>query len=477
MFLNLYESNTAYIEVVYNNKVLHINFPILPICFLLDLDIRSQFIENMDRSHHDKKLKYIVEESKFLFIFVNTRFTFNKVVGRIYIILAIFKHINLWKELLFICTWICNIFILLSFSTFPKFTDQSLPVPDGISKAEFIRLYLPSLFTVDDYNTHIETVYAFNVLGVIQLFIFLIVIVHHVFNNMLTRYKIIKSQLEDKKLNSIRNVFYLFRWIHRPIKRFNFSNIWIFMGLLNDFDTLYLIIAFTFTGLGLAIHPFFYIFNLTNIFYKNETFKILVTSLYISKETLSNILILYCLILYIIALINFISFWDQYQNNFFCYTNMYQCFFSTLSAPFKNDDEFFLVDKTSEADIFDRRFAFDTVFTIFMKNIYIILFPALMIDTFKYMSNKAKTKHYDKLNICSICNFDRKEIEQHTNYNEHIYVSHNLWNYVYFIIYILSKPQNELNTLQKYLLYQINNNRHNWIPSKSGGYDIAKLIK
>jgi hypothetical protein len=474
MFFNLYDANTASIEVVYNDKLLTINFPILPICFLLDIEIRQKFIEEMDRSHHDKKLKYIVESSKFLFFFVNTRYNFNKALGKINLLMAIFKHIYYWKEVLYLCTYLANAFIVISFSRYPQYKNIEIINTEGLTREEYIRLHLPSLFTVDNFLIHKETIYAFNCIGAVQIFVFIVVFIHHLFNNMWTQFKIMKSQYSEKKLNTIRNVFYLFRWIHRPLKRCDLTNLIIFLKLFQDFETIYLIISCMFTVFGLLYHPFFYIFNLTNLFYRHETLKILVTSLYISRQTLSNILILYCIILYIFALINFVHFWDQYEESFFCFSNMYQCFFAMLQAPFKNTDTFFLIDKTNKDPIFDTRFLFDTFYNILMIGIYIVLFPALMIDTFKFMSNKAKINTYDKLNVCSICNYDRREIEYNSaNYNEHIYIKHNLWNYVYFITYLLSKPTNELNTLQKYLLYQINNNRHNWIPSKSKGYEIS----
>jgi hypothetical protein len=475
LFFNLYAANTASIEVLYNNKLLNLHFPILPICFLLDIYTRTNFIEKMDRTHHDKKLKYIVEESKNLFIFINTHYTFNKVVGRVHILLSIFKHINLWKELLYICAYICNFIIIFSYSSFPKYeTEKSLDgIPEGMSRSEYIRLYLPSLFNADSFSIHTETIYAFNCIGVIQLFIFAVVIIHHIFNNMVTQFKVIKSRFEERQLNTIKNVFYLFRWIRRPIKKYDVTNFFVFLKLFEDFETIYYTICCIFTTLGLIYHPFFYIFNITNLFYKSETLRILVTSLYISRKILLNILLMYCLILYIVALINFVVFWDQYKPMFYCETNMYMCLFNMICAPFKNTDYFFLVDKTNKDKLFDIRFFFDIFYLIFMT-IYVILFPALMIDTFKIMSRQAKRDNYDKLNTCSICNYDIKEIECFADYHEHIFIKHNLWNYVYFIIYLLSKSKNELNTLQKYLLYQIINNRHSWIPSKSNGYDITK---
>ena len=47
---------------------------------------------------------------------------------------------------------------------------------------------------------------------------------------------------------------------------------------------------------------------------------------------------------------------------------------------------------------------------------------------------------------------------------QHIYLEHNLYNYLHFIIYIRSMESQECNGLEKHVKDLINKNNHSFIP-------------
>jgi len=135
-------------------------------------------------------------------------------------------------------------------------------------------------------------------------------------------------------------------------------------------------------------------------------------------------------------------------------------------------DDWWMIDFDEEKRWEKSRFWFDTVYIIVVVMIWLVVFPSLVIDTFKYMSLVSKEKEEDRMNICFICGHSRKEIEKYYSYKHHTEEIHNYWFYVYYIIYVLSKK--DYTPLEKYVYEQVKQERLGWIPSLLIEYDFRK---
>ena len=68
-------------------------------------------------------------------------------------------------------------------------------------------------------------------------------------------------------------------------------------------------------------------------------------------------------------------------------------------------------------------------------------------------------------NSCYICNFERKDFEQKDkSFGHHIRAEHNLWNYAYYIIYILNKDQMDYNGMESLVNSKYQGNSTEWFP-------------
>ena len=68
-------------------------------------------------------------------------------------------------------------------------------------------------------------------------------------------------------------------------------------------------------------------------------------------------------------------------------------------------------------------------------------------------------------NSCFICNYERKDFEQRDkSFEYHRLTEHNLWNYVYYVIYILKKDQMEYNGIESHVRSKYDGKSTEWFP-------------
>jgi hypothetical protein len=73
---------------------------------------------------------------------------------------------------------------------------------------------------------------------------------------------------------------------------------------------------------------------------------------------------------------------------------------------------------------------------------------------------------YDEDNYCPICGLTRDKFERaRKNFNKHIKCHHDIWRYVYFIIYLETKDRKEYNGLEQKIADLIGENSAKWMPS------------
>ena len=80
-------------------------------------------------------------------------------------------------------------------------------------------------------------------------------------------------------------------------------------------------------------------------------------------------------------------------------------------------------------------------------------------------------------NNCFICNFEKKDFEQSDkSFLYHKRAEHNLWNYAYFIIYILDKDPLDYNGIESLVMSKYEGNSTEWFPIGKTDY-LGKKLK
>ena len=111
------------------------------------------------------------------------------------------------------------------------------------------------------------------------------------------------------------------------------------------------------------------------------------------------------------------------------------------------------------------RFIYDLTFfiivTIVMGNVTL----GLIVDTFGELRDETYNYENDKKNICFICQLSKDGcLLKNIDFNEHIKKDHNLWNYVYFLIYLHLNNPNDFSRIEGLVWDKLPEKKYTWFP-------------
>ena len=89
----------------------------------------------------------------------------------------------------------------------------------------------------------------------------------------------------------------------------------------------------------------------------------------------------------------------------------------------------------------------------------------ILIETFRELRIHQQNREMDMNEICFICGIKRDQLEKTSkNYEEHINHTHNVWNYVNYMIRLKFSNLQDLNAINSHAYELLNNNNITWIP-------------
>jgi len=98
------------------------------------------------------------------------------------------------------------------------------------------------------------------------------------------------------------------------------------------------------------------------------------------------------------------------------------------------------------------RFFFDLTFFITIIIILMNIIFGIIIDTFSAMREMTENKINDMKTVCFICSIDRYTFDkQGTPFDIHIKEEHNMWKYLYYLVYLSTKDETEYTGLESYV--------------------------
>lgn len=111
---------------------------------------------------------------------------------------------------------------------------------------------------------------------------------------------------------------------------------------------------------------------------------------------------------------------------------------------------------------------FDFIYNFIVLILIIEILSGIIIDTFAELRQEEEEKKKDMENYCFICGLNRRDMDRQggrkQDYNFHISKKHNKWNYLYYMAYILDKPETELSGIESYV-YECREEGHiHWFP-------------
>ena len=476
-----YKKYTRSIEVLKNNVNYKVYFILLPYANMYKKYEKKIFLENMNRTNPKTKLIDILKISSSLKYELESVYTIKRQFNKVPILGILFKNIYYWKDISLFLAIIQNIFNVLSFYKViaPDGTIYNKQAYFGISEDNFL-FYIRILATFQCFLAGVILIEFFlkKTPPIVKIINedFSSNYLHNIQNNtrsntsydnndseVLTKNNI-QHQINKHALSNItdylnKKKLYLMFVLKFALIKILFI-IKFFKMIVFNFEVLYYLLYMTCSILGLYISEFFFAFLLTELVLRIKTLKNILMAIKKPFKELILTFLLWLILIYIFTLIAYTFFVDQFNIISEC-QSVFKCFATIFYQTNKNDngigDYLISIDlSATNRNPVPARFWFDQLYNLIIKILIIQMIAGIIIDNFAQLRNEETEMLNDMKNICSICGQKRNEIEKiyeiyGLDYNYHIKVDHNIFNYVFYIINLHFKDKTEYNGMESYV--------------------------
>ena len=115
-------------------------------------------------------------------------------------------------------------------------------------------------------------------------------------------------------------------------------------------------------------------------------------------------------------------------------------------------------------------------FYILINLILLNIFFGIIVDTFKELRDDLQKRDEDERNVCFVCGFSRKDFEkEEKSFDFHIRYEHYIWNYVYFIAYLISKSSDDYTGNEYLLRGKYDARSTDWLPIQKTFF-LSKIL-
>jgi len=230
----------------------------------------------------------------------------------------------------------------------------------------------------------------------------------------------------------------------------------------------------------MQIMKFFFSFTLLDLITRNESMQNVVRAVTLNVKALSLTALLGALFIYYFAIWGTLFLKTDFTspagvalcNNIWdCWQAMFE--YALLTGGSTNNGQ--LGPPNIHEPTYYTRFVFDVIYFIIIILIFLNVFFGIIIDTFGELRGACSEKEEDMKNVCFICSIDRTTFERNgTGFEIHTSVEHNLWHYLYYMVFIKTKDVSEFTGIEQYVYNMIQDKDIAWFPmSKSMSLDTT----
>ena len=435
------------VEVSIKNIIFKVYFPMIDKSDTL-LEYRKEYLK-VDQIDSSDFTNYLLTQYDHIYIRAKQNSKINRWIWEIPILNYVFKNMEVLGILLILSGLGSTFLILASFNTFTASVNDDC----GNKKIYFSyaktdqRIQCPKFLYLNDGDPNIVilSMYALILIQcVLQGVIFIDYTIRTIFIKLekvqfyyyLEKIKKdgMDAQLED------RIIIYI---IHIIIPAF--------LSYLLNLKTLYYIFSLFFLLLSVTIHPFFNCVILFEIVNRVEVMQTIVKAMYRPAKNIFTILLMFIVLEYFFSVVAQ-SFFTYHFPNETDTKNFLKTFMRMIDQTFKQDGGIgTYLDKTLEPNyeehtmtpIIFNRLIFDCVFFLVVILLVFQMFLSVIIDYFNETREKSETFNDDMESKCLVCGIDREKIEKtepndKNAFDNHITNSHNVFNYIYYLMYLQS---------------------------------------
>ena len=436
-----YEEITSSIEILKDENVYVIYFFKLPFCNGLNKFEKKLFLENMDRSNPQSKLMDIMKYSDQVKYELETDFKLKEYAAYIPFLGVIYSNIEFWKNLSLLISITLNVLNFLA-SHYEQ-TSQTLCIDDGLCMEvkKWNEIQTLGVLDEDGYDTLIRS------LSLFQCIIGCLIYLEYMLRKSPSIYKINKELAEE--LNYIgtgKTLYVLYKTI---------------IEMATSFSIIYYTGVVIFGFLGIYKSNFFFSFLLLEIVTRFKTLQNVLVAIKNPYKELILIFILWIILIYYFSIIGYL--WLR-ENHFpvpekDC-NSLLKCVATIFHQNNKMDNGIsgYLIARNREKskNPFTLRFFYDEIGNLMLKILIGNMISGIIIDNFAALRKSETEMIYDMYNICTICSLKKEKIKEiYKNYGKDDFIQqkkdHNIFNYIFYIIYLYKKEKTELNGMESYI--------------------------
>jgi len=442
------QENTGSIEIIFNNSISRVYFPLPPYAHCLTADIIEDFHSKVDRSSDKNKLQCLVNKAPEVIEVMKHEYRLQRVINASWIVGMIARNVSLWKDLSFWLTLLLNFLILASFSTYS--TERT---------KEYSLFYYESRQSGAGLSFK-GTQELFISLGVAQIVITSVIVLFFLIKvgPLLLGRGWRKVAVPVPRPGWVRRVWLYGRKLYYAVSL-----------LLGEIDVLFYVLYLLFAVFGTFASPLFFAFHLLDILYRYPSLQNVIKSVTIPKKALLVTSLFSLILVYYFSIIGYAYFYDSYHKGD-C-DDLITCAIVTFDHSFKVNGGIggALVD-WPYGDVELSRLLFDNLYNIIIIVIMINIFQGIIIDTFAVLREENTRNSLDRSTKCFICGLERDAVERATgrSFDYHTYYEHNEWKYVQFIGYLEDKEETELTGVESYVKEKLAKKEIAWFPQQEG---------
>lgn len=434
--LKAIKKTMGHVEIFWNGKLERIFFAIPEMCEGLTSTRKKEVVWGVDRSSAEGKLSDFVEWSDVVFIYLNHEEKLRK--RRCYRYISHISPFLLQTRL--VLSLCINALLLVTLTTPGKVPTGLIINADpllewGVFKNETLSLILL-------------------IMGIINIicafFLCMLTYATRGYLRMIRVSKSWKKANKDKQLKC---------WQH-------FAQPFVMIFQDESFESLLYLV---FSALGMSGFIYFYSLLLLDVRNRSETLKNVVRAVTRPAKQLAFTMFFCSVLVYIFAIFGF-WFFRTYFDGFDC-SSMRVCMATFLDQGLRYGggigeyfDEHNRAQWESEPDLWAQFFVFNTLFFVTINIILLNIIFGVIIDTFSALREDLNTKLADMRTSCFICSLTRETLDRHSGFTFHIHHEHNMWQYLYYIVYLRAKDPESYTGSDQYVMNIIEADGIEWFP-------------
>eukprot|EP00026_Physarum_polycephalum_P000121 Phypoly_transcript_00121.p1 GENE.Phypoly_transcript_00121~~Phypoly_transcript_00121.p1 ORF type:complete len:2101 (+),score=228.03 Phypoly_transcript_00121:347-6649(+) len=421
-YYTIFEHQTGRIEIVRNEKLERVYFRIPSICKNLTTKSKKDMMWNVKRDNQQDKIEDFFDRSTFLIKEMEHREVLSK--NKLFSYLAV-RETQL-KNLAFILAVIINMLVIWSYDAQPSVRGGSPGDVKVFPAAAIAILFLGTIQAV---------------VSVLTLIIFSVSNVPAILRQS---WKAWTGSISPVSYDDLPN-----NLMYKVL-----SGYFLMCNPLLLFYVLYVISS----TLGVVLFPngpFFFAFQLLDVVARSELLKYVIRAVTLNGRSIILTALLTFVVVYLYAILGFQFFRNQFvQDNTFLCESLWMCLVNVVNYGLRSGGG--IGDMLSSMQWEDKdsrwRIIYEISFFFLVIVILLNIIFGIIIDTFGELRAQNKAIENDMENRCFICGIERYTFDrQAEGFENHITKDHNLWHYLYFIMYLKIKEKTEYTGPEQYV--------------------------